>query len=516
MTKYYLTTAIPYANAAPHIGTAMDYLYGDILLRYQLLRGNDAKLSIGTDEHGTKVQQKAADNNVTPQEFVDNLQPEFQKMRQALDLNFGVPIDQIGQPLSGQDFDGQNIISVRTSDPEHVRRVQEIWRRLDQAGVIYKSSYEGWYCAGCEAFVTETEAHDNNYICPDHQKPYEKLSEENYYLATSKFTDQIREFVKNAVVPEFRGKELLGLLKDGAKDVSISRPADKLSWGVPVPGDESQVMYVWVDALSNYLTALGYPDENWHNDFWPAKVQIVGKDILRFHAIIWPAMLLALDLPLPEKLMVHGFINVDGAKMSKSLGNVVSPLEIIDNYGVDAFRYYFTSHVTTFDDGDFTWEKFEAAYNGELANDLGNLVSRVAAMIRKYFDGSLTFVDATNELRDQAETLLGNYRVAMDGLDLNAAMSAIMEYVHELNQYIERSAPWKVAKLDDETERQQRLVEIFSTLVGGLLLVAKYLSPFLPETAETIHSVYWHDELPDTVSIMFPKKYLHSDEPGRK
>lgn len=516
MTKYYLTTAIPYANAAPHIGTAMDYLYGDILLRYQLLRGNDAKLSIGTDEHGTKVQQKAADNSVTPQEFVDNLQPEFQKMRQALDLNFGVPIDQIGQPLSGQDFDGQNIISVRTSDPEHVRRVQEIWRRLDQAGVIYKSSYEGWYCAGCEAFVTETEAHDNNYICPDHQKPYEKLSEENYYLATSKFTDQIREFVKNAVVPEFRGKELLGLLKNGAKDVSISRPADKLSWGVPVPGDESQVMYVWIDALSNYLTALGYPDENWHNDFWPAKVQIVGKDILRFHAIIWPAMLLALDLPLPEKLMVHGFINVDGAKMSKSLGNVVSPLEIIDNYGVDAFRYYFTSHVTTFDDGDFTWEKFEAAYNGELANDLGNLVSRVAVMIRKYFDGSLTFVDETNELRDQAETLLGNYRVAMDGLDLNAAMSAIMEYVHELNQYIERSAPWKVAKLDDEAERQQRLVEVFSTLVGGLLLVAKYLSPFLPETAETIHSVYGHDELPDTVPIMFPKKYLHSDKPGRK
>ena len=256
MTKYYLTTAIPYANAAPHIGTAMDYLYGDILLRYQLLRGNDAKLSIGTDEHGTKVQQKAADHNVTPQEFVDNLQPEFQKMRQALDLNFGVPINQIGQPLSSQDFDGQNIISVRTSDPEHVRRVQEIWQRLDRAGVIYKSSYEGWYCAGCEAFVTETEAHDNNYICPDHQKPYEKLSEENYYLATSKFTDQIREFVKNAVVPEFRGKELLGLLKDGAKDVSISRPADKLSWGVPVPGDESQVMYVWVDALSNYLTAL--------------------------------------------------------------------------------------------------------------------------------------------------------------------------------------------------------------------------------------------------------------------
>ena len=516
MTKYYLTTAIPYANAAPHIGTAMDYLYGDILLRYQLLRGNDAKLSIGTDEHGTKVEQKANDNGVTPQQFVDGLQPEFQKMRQALDLNFGVPIDQVGQSLAKQDFDEQNIISVRTSDPEHVRRVQDIWRRLDQAGVIYKSTYEGWYCAGCEEFVTETEAHDNDYVCPNHHKPYEKLSEENYYLATSKFTEQIRQFIQEAVVPEFRGKELLGLLKDGARDVSISRPVDKLSWGVPVPGDESQVMYVWVDALSNYLTALGYPDSDWHSDFWPAAVQIVGKDILRFHAIIWPAMLLALDLPLPQKLMVHGFINVDGTKMSKSLGNVVGPLEIIDSYGVDAFRYYFTSHVTTFDDGDFTWEKFEAAYNGELANDLGNLVSRVAAMIRKYYDGNLTFADDTNELRDQTETLLGNYRVSMDGLDLNGAMTAIMEYIHGMNQYIEQSAPWKVAKTEDEAERRKRLGEIFSTLVNSLLLVAKYLSPFLPETAQKIHDIYSHDELPAETPIMFPKKYLHTEEPGRK
>ena len=201
----------PICQCGPHIGTAMDYLYGDILLRYQLLRGNQAKLSIGTDEHGTKVEQKAASNGVTPQQFVDDLQPEFQKMRQALDLNFGASIEQIAQPLANQDFDEQNIVSVRTSDPDHVRRVQEIWRRLDRAGVIYKSTYEGWYCSGCEAFVTETEAHDNNYICPDHNKPYEKLSEDNYYLAVSKFTDQIKEFVKKTVVPEFRGKELLGL-----------------------------------------------------------------------------------------------------------------------------------------------------------------------------------------------------------------------------------------------------------------------------------------------------------------
>ena len=516
MTKYYLTTAIPYANAAPHIGTAMDYLYGDILLRYQLLRGNDAKLSIGTDEHGTKVEQKATSAQLTPQQFVDNLQPEFQRMRQELALNFGVPIEQLSSSLAEQDFTGQNIISVRTSDPAHVRRVQAIWQKLVEAGAIYKSSYEGWYCSGCEDFVTETEAHGNNYVCPDHQKPYEKLSEENYYLAVSKFTDQIRDFIKRAVVPEFRGKELLEMLKDGARDVSISRPVSKLTWGIPVPGDESQVMYVWVDALSNYLTALGYPDGDWQKDFWPAKVQIVGKDILRFHAIIWPAMLLALGLPLPEKIMVHGFINVNGTKMSKSLGNVVSPLEIIADYGVDAFRYYFTNHVSTFDDGDFTWEKFEAAYNGELANDLGNLVARVAAMIRKYLAGNLSFVDDTNELKDQAETLLGNYLVAMDGLDLSAAMTAVMDYVHELNQYIEQVAPWQVAKIEDELERQQRLSEIFSTLINSLLLVAKYLSPFLPDTAQVIHDTFSHDELPAELKIMFPKKYLHTSEPERK
>lgn len=511
MTKYYLTTAIPYANAAPHIGTAIDYLYGDILLRYQLLRGKQAKLSIGTDEHGTKIEQKAAASGQTPQQLVDQLQPEFQRMRQALELNFGAPLSQIGAELAKQDFATQNIVNIRTSDPLHVKRVQAIWRRLDQAGVIYKSTYRGWYCAGCEAFVTESEAREHDFICPDHSKPYEKLSEDNYYLAVSKFTDQLREFIKATVVPEFRGKELLELLKDGAQDVSISRPADKLSWGVAVPGDPSQVMYVWIDALSNYLTVLGYPDEKWHDDYWPAQVEIVGKDILRFHAIIWPAMLLALGLPLPEKLMVHGFINVDGSKMSKSIGNVISPLEIIDDYGVDAFRYYFTAHVPTFEDGDFSWDKFESAYNGELANDLGNLLARVIAMIRKYFGGNLSFVSDDNELKDQAETLLGNYKVAMDGLNLHDAVLAIMEYVHELNQYIERSAPWRVAKLEDKSERQDRLDQIFSTLVNGLLLVAKYLSPFLPDTAQQLHQAVGGDSVPETTPIIFPKKYLHSE-----
>ena len=515
MTKYYLTTAIPYANAAPHIGTAMDYLYGDILLRYHRLKGQDAKLSIGTDEHGSKVEQKAKANNLTPQAFVDNLQADFQKMRAALDLHFGVDVSRVGQPLAKQDLVEQNIIGVRTTDPDHIRRVQAIWQRLDQAGVIYKSTYQGWYCSGCEAFVTDSEAKEHDYICPDHNQKYEKLSEENYYLAVSKFTEPIKQFITSSVVPEFRGKELLELVKDGAKDVSISRPIDKLTWGIPVPGDESQVMYVWIDALANYITALGYPDENWQQDYWPAEVEIVGKDILRFHAIIWPAILLALGLELPQKIMVHGFINVEGKKMSKTIGNVVSPLDIIDQYGVDAFRYYFIKHVPTFEDGDFTWQKFEAAYNGELANDLGNLVSRTSAMIKKYFQGSLLFNDSDNnqkslEIHDAIETMHGRYTVAMDSLDLNMAMAAVMDFVRYLNKYIEQNAPWQVAKLDDADERDKRLAEIFSNLVTGLTITSQYLAPFLPSTADSIHKLFIGHELPAEVGVLFPKKYQHT------
>ena len=536
MKKYYITTAIPYANAAPHIGTAMDYLYGDILLRYQTeILDNSALMSIGTDEHGTKIEQKAKEQNVAPQELVDSLQPEFVKMRKSLNIDI------------------DHTINVRTTDPDHVRRVQEIWRRLDAAGVIYKSTYEGWYCSGCEAFLTETEAKAIDYKCPDHNKPLDKLSEENYYLKVSQFTDQLREFATNNIVPAWRGKELLELIKNGAQDVSISRPKEKLAWGVPVPGDDSQIMYVWVDALSNYITVLGYPEsptchpgggemthesllsmshepeeakpilvsgspgdlagipDQARNDkvsFWPANVQIVGKDILRFHAIIWPSILLALGLELPKKLFVHGFINVGGSKMSKSLGNVVSPIEIVENYGADAFRYYFSRHIPTFDDGDFTWEKFETAYNGELANDLGNLVSRVANMIRKYRGGALTPGDVHDDdiFPDMAK-LEPN-----DSVDIGGAIDAIWGGVQNLNKYVDESKPWEVAKSGDDA----RLSEILDHLSGGIILVAEYLHPFLPDTSDKIRGIFSGDKLPDEIPILFPKKYLHTPEPARK
>lgn len=520
--RVYITTAIPYANAAPHIGTAMDYLFGDILLRYFLARGMDAKLSIGTDEHGTKIEQKARNLGTTPQKLVDDLQPEFAKMRGALDLDFGVSLEEIHAPLAQQNLAKQNIINVRTTDPDHVRRVQAIWKKLDAAGMIYKSAYEGRYCAGCEAFVTETEAKENNYICPDHAKPYEKLSEQNYYLRVSKYTAELRDFAQNHVVPAWRGKEILELIKDGAQDVSISRPTEKLTWGVPVPGDASQVMYVWIDALSNYLTGLGFSDENFATDFWPSAenatensriIEIVGKDIVRFHAIIWPAILLALGQKLPDTLLTHGFINVGGAKMSKSIGNVVSPLEIIENYGADAFRFYFAKQIPTFDDGDFTWGKFENSYNGELANDLGNLVARVAKMLQKYeIVGKKTPVSAP-EFRD----FLRAYHDDFARFQLDRALDSVWQMVQFANKFIDETKPWALGKsAKTDPAAAEKLAKTLNELWEMLLTIGFHLEPFMPEIARKIHDIFAVEKVEKTPEILFPKKYLHTAEPPRK
>jgi methionyl-tRNA synthetase len=314
-------------------------------------------------------------------------------------------------------------------------------------------------------------------------------------------------------VPTWRGKEILELIKDGAQDVSISRPVDKLKWGVPVPGDDTQVMYVWVDALSNYITALGYPDENWQSDFWPAAVEIVGKDILRFHSIIWIAMLLALGLEPPKKLLAHGFVNVDGSKMSKSLGNVVSPLDIIENYGADAFRYYFSRHVPTFEDGDFTWEKFEAAYNGELANDLGNLISRSANMIKKYEikrDEKIVPLDNENLVQ-----LSRDYHANLDHFEFNRALEIAWEFVQLANQFIDAEKPWQLAKTDPE-----KLAKVLNQLWAKIILISVLLRPFLPDTAAKIAALFQENNHGATITgsapILFPKKYLHTEEPSRK
>lgn len=488
--KLYITTAIPYANGAPHIGNALDYLIADIWARHQRQKGNEVRFQVGTDEHGNKIAQKAQENGLSPQEYVDQTVQNFKTLMDKMNTSY-------------TDF-------VRTTDSHHIGASQYIWTQLQP--YIYKGSYEGWYCQGCEAFYTEKEVAEQGGICRDHKTPFERLSEENYYLRISEFTEKIIEAIqsdKMKIVPEFRKKEFLKFLENGLEDVSISRPKKNLSWGVPVPSEPSQVMYVWIDALANYLSVIGYPDrhDEWV-EFWPANVQVIGKDILRFHAGIWPAMLLGLGLPLPKQLLVHGHISSGGMKMSKSVGNVVDPNEIIDNYGLDAFRYYFSRHIPTLDDGDFTWEKFEKAYNNELGNDLGNLISRVANMIKRYQSGVIGDIPGD-------EFDLHNYENHMKNLEFNKAMDEVWVLVRAHNQYIENVKPWEIAKLAKESkDEENHLAEVLAHSAGGILQIAKMLEPFMPKTAEKINTIFASGVIRDEeIGILFPKIYLKTEDP---
>ena len=484
----YITTAIPYVNANPHIGNALDYLIADIWSRYQKQNGHPVRFQVGTDEHGNKIAAKAAELGLEPKAYTDQMVVNFQSLMQKVGAEY-------------TDF-------VRTTDDHHVAAVQWIWQQL--APYIYKGKYEGWYCTGHEAFFTDKEVEATNGTCPDHQKPYERVSEENYYLKTSAFTEKIREAIEKnrmRIVPEFRKKEFLELMKDGLKDVSISRPRKNLSWGVPVPNDPDQIMYVWLDALANYITVLGYPDHTEWQEYWPAEVQVIGKDILRFHAGIWPAMLLGLGVSLPKTLLVHGHVNVGGTKMSKSIGNVIDPNELINDYGLDAFRYFFARHIPTLDDGDFTWEKFETAYNNELGNDLGNLVQRVSAMITRYQAGVIGEAP-------QTEHDMQPYRDAMESLHFDQALDKVWLTVRSLNQYLETVKPWEVAKQrEKDSDAEGHLTEILATAVGSLLQIADLLVPFMPGTAKYIHDTFESGVIKQPEGMLFPKIYKHTPDP---
>ncbi|HUC88012.1 MAG TPA: methionine--tRNA ligase [Candidatus Binatia bacterium] len=472
--NYYVTTSIPYVNGDPHIGFALELIAADVLARYARSQAKPVIFSTGADEHGLKIAEKAAELNLTPQALVDQMSSKFRDLDKLLDIS--------------------NDRFIRTTDPAHVAEAQQIWQALKSD--IYKADYQGWYDVRQEEFVPEAKA-DAARKQPDHPQAYRRVEEENYFFKLSKYTNKVLEAIESddfKIVPSTRRNEILALLHEGLDDISISRPKDKLAWGIPVPGDESQVMYVWFEALMNYITVLGYPEGEDFKKFWPANVQLVGKDIVRFHAAIWPAMLMSLGLPLPKLLYVHGFITVEGEKMSKSIGNVIAPSEIVEKYGTDAMRYYFMRHIPAYDDGDFSWDSLEAAYNNELANELGNAVGRTVAMIERYQAGK---VGDKPTIDYDAST----YHAAIEDCRFDKALDEVWQQVRGLNQYIDDEKPWVLAK----TNEADRLKSVLAYQVSSLLKIAELLVPFMPQTAAKIQEVFKNDTVQPLQVTLFPK-----------
>jgi len=482
--NYYVTTSIPYVNGEPHIGFGMELLQADVLARAARQQGKPVIFSTGTDEHGSKVAEKAAELKLAPKQFADQISQQYRELQKLLNVS--------------------NDRFIRTTDQGHEQRSGIIWKNL--AKDIYKGKYVGLYCTGCEAFVAEAVAKEHKGVCPHHNKPYESLEEDNHFFKLSKYAPQIQKAIESGtfrIVPETRKHEILHVIKDGLEDISISRPKDKIAWGVPVPGDATQVMYVWFEALLNYITVLGYPEHDDFKKFWPANVQVIGKDILRFHAAIWPGILLGLGLPLPEQLYIHGFITVANQKISKSLGNVIHPKEIVDKYGVDAFRYYFLRHIPSYEDGDFTWERLEAAYNNELANELGNAVQRTSAMIQRYQNGIIGDIPPSEH--DTAK-----YWEALEKCRFDRALDEVWDQVRGLNQYIEEEKPWQLAKAKDD----EHLREVLAYLSSALLQIADLLEPFLPQTALQIRHVFGEGVIRPTKGTLFPKEVHQAKSPS--